>query len=234
MKDDLMQLSDITSLLFQFQDLGYRDFHSKLMPTIDKELIIGVRIPKIRQIAKQIKGLDVTEKFLTNLPHKYYEENNLHAYLIENQKDYHECIYLLEKFLPYIDNWATCDTIKPKIFNKYKSELFNKISIWINSNNVYTIRFAINMLMTHFLDEEFDKTHFNLVLSVNSSEYYVKMAIAWYFATALAMQYESAIKILLDNKINDVWTHNKTIQKAIESNRISLQRKLFLKTLKRK
>ena len=227
-------LTEITSLLFEYQDLEYKEFHSKLMPTIDKDSIIGVRIPKIRQIAKQIENFDIAKTFINNLPHKFYEENNLHAYLIETQKDYNKCVILLDRFLPYVDNWATCDTLKPKVFNSYKNELFSKIILWLKSEHVYTVRFAINMLMTHFLDEDFNKDHFDIILKVENKDYYVRMAIAWYFATALAKQYDKTEEILISNKIHDNWIHNKTIQKAIESNRISSDKKSFLKQLKRK
>ncbi len=219
----------ITKTLFSMQDLKYRDFHSKLMPTVDKEKIIGVRVPRLRKFAKSIYSTPEAEAFLENLPHKYYEENNLHAFLIELNTDYDKTISQLEKFLPYIDNWATCDMLTPKAF---KNNLPSQKAIeWMNSNEPYIVRFGIEMLMKFYLDEKFSPEHLSLVASVKSEHYYVKMMISWYFATALAKQYEEAV-VILENKKLPVWEHNKTIQKAVESYRISDEQKSYLKTLK--
>lgn len=236
-------MNDINSFvcekLFEFQDLEYKVFHSKLMPTINPEKIIGVRIPALRKFSKEIfnqfSAEDLTP-FLQNLPHQFYEENNIHAFLIEQIKDFETCLFELEKFLPFVDNWATCDMFCPKIFktiskNNPKEKLLPLIKKWICSDKVYTVRFGIGMLMRFFLDENFDKEFLDLVSSVSSSEYYINMMRAWFFATALAKQYDSTIH-LIENRILDEWTHNKTIQKARESNRISKEKKDYLRKLK--
>lgn len=216
--------------LFKLQDLEYKKFHSKLMPTINPDTIIGVRTPDLRKLANSLKDYD---DFFNDLPHQYYEENNLHGFLISQIKDYNECIKELNKFLPYVDNWATCDGLRPKCFKKNTDKLLSEIKKWIKSNHTYTVRFAIEMLMTHFLDDEFDERYLELVANVKSDEYYINMMIAWFFATALAKQYEYAI-IYVENNILPVWVHNKTIQKAIESYRISDDKKRFLRTLKQR
>ena len=216
--------------LFKLQDLEYKKFHSKLMPTINPDTIIGVRTPDLRKFAK---GLIDYDDFLNDLPHQYYEENNLHGFLISQIKDYNECIKELNKFLPYVDNWATCDGLRPKCFKKNTDKLLSEIEKWIKSNHTYTVRFAIEMLMTHFLDDDFDERYLDMVANVKSDEYYINMMIAWFFATALAKQYEYAI-IYVEKNILPVWVHNKTIQKAIESYRISDDKKRFLRTLKQR
>ncbi len=219
----------ILETLFSLQDLKYRDFHSKLMPTVDKETIIGVRVPELRKFAKTLAGTPEAEEFLKTLPHKYYEENNIHAFLIEGIKDYDETVKHLEAFLPYINNWATCDMLTPKSFKKNLPD--TKAYGWINSSHEYTVRFGIEMLMKFFLDERFKEEYLLVVASVRSDEYYVKMMIAWYFATALAKQYEKAVKVL-EQKLLPAWEHNKTIQKAVESYRLSDEQKRYLKSLK--
>lgn len=216
--------------LFKLQDLEYKKFHSKLMPTINPDTIIGVRTPDLRKFAKGLKDYD---DFLKDLPHQYYEENNLHGFLISQIKEYDRCIEELNKFLPYVDNWATCDGLKPKCFKKNTDKLLSEIEKWIKSNHTYIVRFAIEMLMTHFLDDEFDERYLEMVANVKSDEYYINMMIAWFFATALAKQYEYAI-IYVEKNILPVWVHNKTIQKAIESYRISDDKKRFLRTLKQR
>jgi len=228
-------IRQIRSDLLAMQDITYRDFHSKLMPTIDKELIIGVRTPQLRKFSKDFYKIHRAEAeiFINMLPHTYYEENNLHAFLIEQIKDYDVCIQALDAFLPYVDSWATCDMMAPKIFKKHLPKLLTDIKRWIASEHTYMIRFAIDMLMKFYLDEEFDEKYPEMVAAVQSKEYYIKMVVAWYFATALAKQYEAILPYMEENRL-DMWTHNKTIQKAVESYRITPEQKAYLKTLKRK
>ena len=208
-----------------------KDFNAKLIPNIDKERVLGITIPKLKSFAKLLYKENNYKDFINELPHNYLEENHLHAFIIAEIKDFEECVLQLERFLPYIDNWATCDSLKPMVFKKNKDKLLVKINKWIKSQKTYTVRFATSMLLTHFLDEDFNPKHLQMVANVKSSEYYVNMIRAWYFATALAKQYDSALPYLTDNKL-DVWTRNKTIQKAIESYRITKSQKDFLKTLK--
>ena len=221
----------IRESLFANQDLGYRDFHSKLMPTIEKERIIGVRTPQLRKLAKEYAKDAEIDDFLSSLPHQYYDENNLHGFVIAEMKDYDRSIAEIDRFLPYIDNWATCDLIRPKSFNKNHSRLIKDIHRWMKSRNTYTIRFGIEMLMTHFLDDDFCHEYLEWVASITNDEYYVKMMVAWYFATALAKQYEVTLPIIEQKRLVS-WTHNKTIQKAIESYRITNEQKEYLKGMK--
>ena len=226
-----MNLNEIRVELFKMQDMDYRDFNSKLIPTVDKESMIGIRTPDLRKYAKQLgKSSDVIE-FLQTLPHKYFDENQLHAFIISEIKDFKNCIDEINRFLPYIDNWATCDQLSPKVFKKYHNELFEYIKDWLKSEKVYTLRFGIGMLMEHFLDEDFDILYPEIVSKIRSGEYYINMMIAWYFATALAKQYESIIPFI-EKRSLDIWTHNKAIQKAVESLRISDEKKEYLKSLK--
>ena len=226
-------ISNIKNALFAMQDIQYRDFHSKLMPTINKELVIGVRTPQLRKYSKELYKNQREDAlvFMQTLPHTYYEENNIHAFLIEQIKDYEECIRALDVFLPYIDNWATCDMMAPKSFKSHLPQLLTAIKRWIASEHTYMIRFAIDMLMKFYLDEAFKTEYPDMVASVQSEEYYIKMVIAWYFATALAKQYDVILPYIEENRL-DVWTHNKTIQKAVESYRITPEQKVYLKTLK--
>lgn len=224
-------MTDIQKKLFEMQDLSYRDFHSRLMPETDKEKVIGVRTPELRKYAKQLYGTTEADKFLSQLPHRYYEEDNLHAFLIEQINDYGEIIAKLDEFLPYADNWATCDMMKPKIFKKHLPELKKKCFEWLDSPHTYAVRFGIVMLMTHFLDDEFDISIPEKISQIRSEEYYIKMAVAWYFATALAKRYDETIPFIKNNKL-DPWTHNKAIQKAKESYRIRQEHKDFLNTMK--
>lgn len=218
-------------LLFQLQDKGYRDFQSKLIPTIPVETIIGVRIPTIRKLAKEYgKDLESVE-FLKQLPHTYYDENILHALLVAEIKDYEACVKEVERFLPYVDNWAVCDIFSPKVFRKNKDKLIDKIREWTASDHPYTCRFGMEMLMTHFLDEDFRVEYLEIPATVHSEEYYVNMMIAWFYATALAKQWDATIGYIEDQRL-DTWTHNKTIQKARESYRITPEQKEYLKTLK--
>ena len=221
-------MTDIQKKLFEMQDLTYRDFHSRLMPETDKEKVIGVRTPELRKFAKQLYGTPEADEFLSQLPHKFYEEDNLHAFLLEQIKDYGEVISRLDEFLPLIDNWATCDMMKPKIFKKHLPELKEKCFEWIESEHTYTVRFGIVMLMTHFLENEFDISIPERISQVRNKEYYVKMAVAWYFATALAKKHNEILPFIKNNKL-DPWTHNKAIQKARESYRITPEQKNYLK-----
>ncbi len=218
--------------LFDLQDLKYKEFHQKLMPTVNPDKVIGIRTPVLRKFAKDFSKQEEAEGFLKNLPHKYYEEDNLHAFLLEEIKDYETLIEELNNFLPFVDNWATCDMMRPKILKKHKNELLEDIKKWLNSKDTYTIRFAVNCLMNYYLEEDFKPEYFQWVKDIESEEYYINMVRAWYFATALAKQYDETIKIL-ENNVLDKWTHNKTIQKAIESYRITKEQKEYLKTLKR-
>ncbi len=224
-------IKEIRQGLFALKDEKYKEFQKKLIPTVDENTVIGVRTPVLRKYAKDVSGTPGTVIFMQTLPHEYYEENNLHGMLIETMKDYDECIAYLDEFLPYVDNWATCDLISPRVFKKHKDELLVKIKEWMASDRVYTIRFGMEMLMTHFLDEDFKPEYLGMAANVHSEEYYVNMMIAWFFATALAKQYEASLPYI-ENHCMDRWTHNKTIQKAIESYRITDEQKRYLKSLK--
>lgn len=217
--------------LFSMQDKGYKEFHARLIPSVSPDVIIGVRTPQLRKYAAELAKKPEAEEFLNILPHKYYEENNLHAFIIEKIKDYDRAVYETEKFLPYIDNWATCDMFLPKVFKKHVDLLKDKINVWIKSGETYTVRYAVGLLMGLYLDENFKPEYLSLAASVHSDEYYVKMMLAWYFATALAKRYDDAVMYLTEKKL-DVWVHNKTIQKAVESSRIPIDTKKYLKTLK--
>lgn len=222
----------ILNRLFELQDLKYRDFHSKLMPTVEKSRIIGVRTPDLRKLAKELKNTEHAKTFLEILPHEYYEENNLHAFLIEEIKDFNNCIEELNRFLPFVDNWATCDMMRPKIFKKNLDKLLLQIKIWLNSSETYTVRFGIECLMIFYLDEHFSPEYPELISKIRSDEYYIRMMVAWYFATALAKRYDDIIPYLAQKRL-DSETHNKAIQKAIESYRITPEQKAYLRTLKR-
>lgn len=226
-------MTPIQKKLFELQDLNYRDFHSKLMPTVSKEKIIGVRVPQLRKLAKEINKSDLKADFLNTLPHNYYEEDNLHAFLIEQISDFDECISALDNFLLFIDNWATCDMMTPKVLGKNPEKLYEKIVEWSKSSHTYTVRFAVVTLMKFFMNERLDKKHLKLVSSIKADEYYINMAIAWYFATALSSNWDLVIPYIENQKL-DKWIHNKTIQKAIESYRITPEQKTYLKTLKTK
>lgn len=221
----------IQERLFLLQDEKYRDFTAKLIPNIDKAEIIGIRVPHLRSLAKELKNTTEAEAFIHQLPHTYYEENNLHAFLIEQIKDYNRVVSETERFLPYINNWATCDSFRPKVFSKHTDDLLKSIDKWIVSDKTYTVRFAIEALMSFYLDASFRPEYAEKVAGVKSDEYYINMMIAWYFATALAKQWESVIRFV-EEKALSPWVHNKTIQKAIESYRISDEQKAYLKSLK--
>lgn len=223
-------ITNVQTRLFELQDLKYRDFHAKLMPTVNKEKIIGVRTPALRVFAKKYGKTDEAKEYLQILPHQYYEENNLHGLLIEQIKDYDICLEELERFLPYIDNWATCDLLALHMMKKHRDVFIREIYRWMGSDKPYTIRFGISMLMRHYLDEEFKPEYAEKVASIRSEEYYVNMVRAWYFATALAKQYEKILPFLEEQRM-DIWTHNKTIRKSIESYRITKEQKDYLRTL---
>ncbi len=224
-------MTDLQQQLFALQDKTYREFHSKLMPDTDKETVIGIRIPVLRKFAREFARRLEAREFLQQLPHQYYEENNLHMMLIIAEKDYEKCLAEVERFVPYIDNWATCDMPAPKCFAKHKQELLPKVEEWIASEETYTIRYGIDLLMALYLDEDFRPEYLELAASVTSEEYYVKMVIAWYFATALAKQWDSTIPYIEQRRLSD-WVHRKTIQKAVESYRITKVQKDYLRTLK--
>ncbi len=222
---------EIREKLFLLQDRGYRDFQCKLMPTVAPETMIGVRTPELRALAKELYRGGDCAPFLRALPHAYFEENQLHAFLLSEMKDFALCLEELRRFLPYVDNWATCDQLRPKVFGKHRPELIAPIREWIASGVTYTVRFGVGMLMEHFLGEEFAPEYPELAASIRSEEYYVRMMVAWYFATALAKQYD-AVRPYLEKRRLDPWTHNKTIQKAIESYRIAPEQKEYLRTLR--
>lgn len=224
---------NITQELFKLQDKGYRDFHARLMPTVEKEKIIGIRTPILRAFAKKIKDTQEARDFISNLPHTYYEENNLHAMLIDSIASPKEQLCELERFLPCVDNWATCDLMRPKALLREPQMLLAAVEKWIKSEQTYTVRFAMGMLLVRFLDEDFEMRFLKAVVEVKSEEYYVQMMQAWFFATALAKQNEAAMPYITENKLS-LWVHNKTIQKAVESFRITDRQKDFLKTLRRK
>lgn len=218
----------IISDLFNMADEKYRDFSASLMPNVAKERVLGVRVPVLRRYAKVLSDYD---NFLNELPHTYFEENNLHAFLIERERDFEKCIQKLDAFLPFVDNWATCDSMKPPVLKTQPQKLLSFVKRWIESKDTYTVRYGINILMTYYLDENFDESYPEWVAWVSSDEYYINMMRAWYFATALAKQYDTVLPYIENRKL-DVWTHNKTIQKAVESFRVSPQQKEYLKTLR--
>ena len=225
------EIKVIEKSLFGMQDKKYRDFQKKLIPGVDEDSVIGVRTPDLRKYAKNLVKEKGYEGFINALPHKYFDENQLHAFILSELKDYSECIKAVKEFLPYVDNWATCDQMSPKVFKKHKDELFKEIKKWLGAKDTYTVRFGIGMLMEHFLDEDFDEKYPEMVSKIRSEEYYINMMTAWYFATALAKQYDSVIGYIEDKKL-ETWTHNKTIQKAVESYRITPEQKEYLKSLK--
>lgn len=221
----------IRQTLFSLQDIKYGDFQAKLMPNIDRQRVIGVRTPALRKYAKELAKEKDIQEFLQDLPHKYFEENQLHAFIICEQKEYHRCMEELVRFLPYVDNWATCDQMSPKVFKKHRKELLEQIKIWIASKETYTVRYGIGMLMNHFLEEDFEVEYPEMVAKIRTEEYYVNMMIAWYFATALAMQYEAVLPFIEERRL-DAWTHRKAIQKSVESYRITREQKEYLKSFR--
>lgn len=224
-------MDNIQTKLFRLQDVGYGDFHSKLMPNIAREKIIGIRVPVLRRFVKELSEAE-KEDFLPQLPHNYYEENNLHGLIIMESRDYGSCIGELERFLPYIDNWATCDMLRPKILRKHLPELLEKISQWLVSEDTYTVRLAIGFLMSFYLDDEaYQREYLAKVAEVSSKEYYVRMMVAWYFAAALAKQYQDALPYMQKGRLEE-WTRRKAIQKALESRRVSPEHKEYLRNFR--
>lgn len=221
----------IRERLFTLRDEKYAEFQYKLIPTADPGQIIGVRVPEVRKLAKEYKKNPEIQSFYQELPHPYYDENMLHGILLSEMKDYERCIEEVERFLPYVDNWAVCDIMSPKVFKKNKDALLPKIREWSKSKQAYTCRFGLEMLMSFYLDEDFQKDYLEIPASVLSEEYYVNMMIAWFFATALAKQWDSTIPYLTERRLG-VWVHNKTIQKAVESYRITAEQKEYLRMLK--
>lgn len=224
-------LTPIQAQLFALQDLGYRTFHCKLMPTVDPERVIGVRTPQIRQLAKQLSGTPEGEAFLQALPHRYYEENNLHGALLSLGKSYSWVLEGVDAFLPYVDNWATCDLLSPKVFRKHLPELREEIPRWLANPHPYTVRFGLWMLLSFYWGSNFQREYLDWAAALQREEYYVKMMVAWYFATALAKEYAVTLPYLQAHRL-DPWTHNKAIQKAVESTRVSPEHKAYLRTLK--
>ena len=224
----MAEMTKLQKQLFELQDLKYRDFHSKLMPETDKETVIGIRTPVLRKFAKEFAGTSEAEAFLRQLPHRYYEENNLHMMLITGIKDYEKCMEEIQRFLPCIDNWATCDYPAPKCFARHKDQVLEEAKRWISSGETYVIRYGIGMLMRLFLDEDFSSEYLEMAAAVQSQEYYVNMMIAWYFATALAKQWDATVPYIEQHKLSD-WVHRKTVQKAVESYRITPEQKEYLK-----
>ena len=226
-----VKIEEIRKRLFKLQDKKYRDFQCRLIPTLESATIIGVRTPELRRYAEELVKQKDIQNFLYILPHQYFEENQLHAFIISEIKDNKQCLEELNRFLPFVDNWATCDQLSPKVFKKNRSELIDQIKQWVCSDKTYMVRFGIGMLLEHFLDDDFDPIYLEMVSKISSAEYYIRMMIAWYFATALAKQYTKALPYIEEQRL-DIWTHNKTIQKAVESRRITLEQKDYLKCLK--
>ena len=224
-------ISCLHTTLFKMQDLKYRDFQAALMPTVNKEKVIGIRTPVLRKFAKEFGKTPDAKAFLEMLPHEYYEENNLHAFLVEQMKTYDEVIAALDRFLPYVDNWATCDGMNPKILGKYPDRLIKDAYRWMQSDKTYVKRYGIGVIMRCFLDDNFKTEYLDIVSDIRSDEYYINMMTAWFFATALAKQYERTLPYIEGRKLC-VWTHNKAIQKAVESYRITDDQKKYLKMLK--
>ena len=222
---------EIRERLFQLQDEKYRDFQSKLIPNLEASVMIGVRTPELRKLSREMVRRENIGEFLDALPHRYFDESQLHAFILSEIRDYDRCVEAVCRFLPYVDNWATCDQMSPKVFRRKRQALLPHIREWIDSGKTYTVRFGIGMLMSHFLDEGFDQTYAETVASIRSEEYYVNMMIAWYFATALVGHYEEILPFLEEKRL-DPWTHNKAIQKAIESYRITEEQKAYLRTLR--
>jgi len=226
-----MTPAEIRETLFQLRDEGYRDFQAKLIPGIDPDAMIGVRTPALRKLAKQLYVAGDTAAFLNDLPHRYFDESQLHAFILSEMRNFDQCLDEVRRFLPYVDNWATCDQLSPKVFKRNRAQLLVHVREWLASGHTYTVRFAIGMLMAHFLDDDFDGEYPRWVSQVRFDEYYVNMMIAWYFATALAKRYEAVLPYIEERRLAP-WTHNKAIQKSLESYRIPAERKAYLRGLK--
>ena len=223
---------NITEQLFSLQDKKYKEFHRRLMPNIDPERVIGVRIPELRRLARELIRSGEAEEFIKTLPHFYYEENNLHAFIIEQIKDYDLLVFELDRFLPFVDNWATCDSLRPKAFGGHSDRLIDDAFRWMGSSHEYTVRFGIEIMMLYFLDGSFKKEYPERIAGLECDKYYINMMIAWYFATALAKQWDAVIPFIENNMLS-AWVNNKTIQKATESFRITPEQKKYLRTFKR-
>lgn len=224
-------MEDIQSRLFALQDAPYRAFTAKLIPNIDPDTIIGVRTPEVRRLAKELNGTEQARAFLAALPHRYFEENNLHGFLIERIRDFDACVFELGRFLPYVNNWSTCDQMRPVSFKKHLDALYPLIEKWIGTEQTYTVRFGVEMLMSFYLNERFSPEHLTMLTKIRSKEYYVRMMVAWYFATALFKQYDAALPVF-EHRLLPEWTHNKAIQKAVESYRVTDEHKAALRALK--
>ena len=224
---------DIRGWLQARQDTKYREMQVKILPSLSPGAIVGVRTPDLRKYAKEIGRREDVKEFLESLPHRFFEENQLHAFIISDLKDYGQCMTEMARFLPYVDNWATCDQMSPRVFKKRRQELLPSIREWIASGRCYTVRFGLKMLMEHFLDDDFSPDYVEMAAGIKSDEYYVNMMIAWYFATALAKQYDTVLPFIEGNRLAP-WTHNKAIQKAVESYRIAEEQKDYLRSLRRK
>ena len=226
-----MIIDEIRGELFGLQDLGYRTLQCKIVPTVDSATVIGVRTPDLRKLAKRLVKRDDVGTFLDDLPHGRFDENQLHAFIVSEMRDFEACLREVERFLPYVDNWATCDQMSPMVFRRHRQELLEPIGQWIASDMTYMVRFAVGMLMEHYLDDDFDPVYPSMVVAVTSDEYYVRMMVAWYIATALAKQWDVTIPYLEERRL-EPWTHNKAIQKATESRRITPEQKEYLRGLK--
>ncbi len=227
-----MITDEIRKSLLSHQDLAYREFQVRLVPNVDPETVIGVRTPDLRAIAKEAFAAPDRDSFLADLPHRYYEENLVHFFILAQIRDFDECVQAVEAFLPYVDCWPVSDQATPRSFKKNHPGLLPYIRRWIASDHVYTARFGLRMLMNEFLDADFEEEYLALAASAQGEDYYLKMMVAWYFATALAKQYDAALPYLEEGRL-DPWTHNKSIQKALESYRVSEEHKEYLKGLKR-
>ncbi len=221
----------IPERLYALQDAGYQAFQTKLIPTVPPDTVLGVRMPALRVLAKELRGTVRAECFLQTLPHRYYEEYALHALLLEQERDYGVALQQVERLLPWVDNWAICDLLHPKCFSRHLPELLEPIRRWLASGQTYTVRFGIGMLLRHYLDEAFRPEYPELVAGLCSDEYYVNMMLAWYFATALAKQWPVALPFLEQRRLSP-WVHQKTIQKAVESYRIPDAHKAYLRSLR--
>ena len=220
--------SKILSDLLSMRDEKFAKFNASLLPNISSTKVIGVRTPDLRKYAKNLQN---KEEFLSALPHKYFEENQIHAFILSDVRDFDNCVNMVDKFLPCVDNWATCDQLIPHVFAKNTDKLLPWINKWIKSSDTYTVRFAVGLLMRFYLGEKFQNKYSDMVVKIKSDEYYINMMRAWYFATALAKNWDDVICV--ENSKLDLWTHNKTIQKSIESFRITPQQKQYLKKLKK-
>ena len=223
--------TDIEAAFIGLRDEKYASFQQKLIPGTEGKRFIGVRTPDLRKLAKELSKRPDINDFLASLPHSSFDEDQLHAFIVSEEKDLEKCVALTEAFLPYIDNWATCDQFSPKVFSKHPDELLPHIRCWLSSERTYTVRFAVGMLMKHFLGEHFRREYADMAADIRSEEYYINMARAWYFSAALASNYAEILPYIKQKRL-DIWTHNKTIQKAVESFRITAEQKQYLRTLK--